>query len=1024
MENNRIFNQKNLLKNAIRDVKLEKNDLLKRRKILNKWIRMHKDGTLKKQKEESLKDGFLLQIFGDVLKYVKITDSKEWNLAMELKTKIDGQKADGVLGFFNNKKESVRVVIELKGPYVDLEARQRRQGENRTPIEQAFGYVPKYDGKCEWVIVSNFYEIRLYPSRNMSKYEIFNLDMLQETENFQKFIYLLSKTALIGDNNDHIPKIKELFDEDIRAEKKIEKNFYTLYKGIREKIFKNLLKNNKEINENVILEKTQKLMDRFLFVVFAESKGLLKKNSYNMIVKKGSSFLGIFEMFKTFCGWINSGNKQYKINKYNGGLFAPDSILDGLLIEDAVFYELEKLSEYDFESQMSENILGHIFEQSISDLEELKDEINKIVGKRKKDGIFYTPKHITKIIVENAVGNWLEDRKIELGFYDLPKMTKIFTQKDKLTEEAKKHLKFWKSYREVVKKVKIIDPACGSGAFLIEVFDYLARIGEEINKQILSFDLSQSRSLTEDINKSILLNNIYGVDLSSESVEITKLALWLKTADKDKPLENLDKNIKCGNSIINNKKNKKSFDWSEEFKEVSKYGGFDIVIGNPPYIRHERIKEYKPYLEENYKVYTSTANLYCYFYELGYKLLKNNGYLGYITSNKWFRTSYGKNLRKFLLEKTEILTIIDYNGVKIFDGATVDPNILVFRKLTLKNQKILISKNYDHIIDVKIGDGESFKYSQKLLSSENFSFVVTPVEISIKEKIKKIGKPLKEWNIKINYGVKTGLNDAFIINKQTRDELVNADFKNSEIIKPILRGRDIKKYSINFSNLYLIALFPSKNYDIENYPKIKQYFLNKIGFDKLKQTGDKGSRKKTRYKWFETQDNIAYYKNFEIEKIVYPETTQGAYFVYDNNNYYLDKTCFMIVGEHLKYLNAILSSKLYEYVFKKFYSGQNMGKSSYQYNKVFLEKLPVKPFSNRTALEKRVSKILENNKKILDYKVLYKRYEIEKQYDKLIDLDKLIEICKRNIQEIDYEINQEVYNIYGLNDKEIKFIEK
>ena len=151
MENNRIFNQKNLLKNAIRDVKLEKNDLLKRRKILNKWIRMHKDGTLKKQKEESLKDGFLLQIFGDVLKYVKITDSKEWNLAMELKTKIDGQKADGVLGFFNNKKESVRVVIELKGPYVDLEARQRRQGENRTPIEQAFGYVPKYDGKCEWV---------------------------------------------------------------------------------------------------------------------------------------------------------------------------------------------------------------------------------------------------------------------------------------------------------------------------------------------------------------------------------------------------------------------------------------------------------------------------------------------------------------------------------------------------------------------------------------------------------------------------------------------------------------------------------------------------------------------------------------------------------------------------------------------------------------------------------------------------------------------------------------------------------
>lgn len=945
----------------------------------------------------------------------------------EAKTKIDGTKADGMLGFFTKEdldkkkiSDKVRVVIELKAPYFNLDQKQKRQGDNRTAVEQAFGYVSKYgNGNCQWVIVSNYYEIRLYTSLDQSKYEYFDLDMLRETENFQKFIYLLSKTSLIGDGGKHTPKTKVLFEENIAEEKRIEKQFYTLYKSVRENVFKNLVANNREVNEELLLEKTQKLMDRFLFIAFAEDKGLLPRNSYeSVIVKKGKEYLGIFEMFKTFCNWINSGNKQFNINRYNGGLFKEDTDLDGLLIEDAVFEELEKIAQYDFSEQVNEHILGHIFEQSITDLEEIKSslqnkEYDQKEGKRKKTGVFYTPKHITRHIVETTIGNWLEDKKAELGYYELPEIKEFWTTKG-LSSNAKKHLEFWKKYRDAVKNMKIIDPACGSGAFLIEAFDYLMKISEYIKEQIASFNISGSYSLTEDITSSILLNNIYGVDLSAESVEITKLALWLKTADPSRPLENLDENIKHGNSVVDDKQIDENFafNWKKEFSEIFENGGFDIVIGNPPYVRQESIKEIKPHLQKNYTVYTGVADLYCYFYELGYKLLKkDSGYLGFITSNKWFRAKYGQNLRQFLLENTEILEIIDYNGIKIFDGATVDSNIIVFKA----------KKDSENIneMSIKIGESDYFKLKQNSLSSEMFVFSHNEEEISIKEKIEKIGKPLKEWEISINYGVKTGLNDAFIINKETRDMLINADFKNSEVIKPLLRGRDIKKYDINFAELYLINIHNgTKNKDainINDYPKIKEWLDT---FEpKLSKRSDKG---KTPY----NLRNCAYLDDFEKEKIVYAEMVQSPQFYYDKDGYNILNTAYLIVGKNLKYLIAFLNSNFITYAFKKYYSGGGLGKNGLRYIRNFVEKLPIKPYENETYLEDKVTEILATNKKISDYKILLERAKSNKKYDEIIDLEKLLEDSQLLVQKLEYEINQEIYKIYGLTQKEIDFIEK
>ncbi len=1025
---NKIFNQKILTENAVREVNLEKHNLQERRKKLEKWIEFHKTGNLKNYKEESLQGEFLNEIFSGVLNYKNSRESaEEWHLEREAKTKIDGTKADGMLGFFTKEdldkkkiSDKVRVVIELKAPYFNLDQKQKRQGDNRTAVEQAFGYVSKYgNGNCQWVIVSNYYEIRLYTSLDQSKYEYFNLDMLQETENFQKFIYLLSKTSLIGDGGKHTPKTKVLFEENIAEEKRIEKQFYTLYKSVRENVFKNLVANNREVNEELLLEKTQKLMDRFLFIAFAEDKGLLPRNSYeSVIVKKGKEYLGIFEMFKTFCNWINSGNKQFNINRYNGGLFKEDTDLDGLLIEDAVFEELEKIAQYDFSEQVNEHILGHIFEQSITDLEEIKSslqnkEYDQKEGKRKKTGVFYTPKHITRHIVETTIGNWLEDKKAELGYYELPEIKEFWTTKG-LSSNAKKHLEFWKKYRDAVKNMKIIDPACGSGAFLIEAFDYLMKISEYIKEQIASFNISGSYSLTEDITSSILLNNIYGVDLSAESVEITKLALWLKTADPSRPLENLDENIKHGNSVVDDKQIDENFafNWKEEFREIFENGGFDIVIGNPPYVRQESIKEIKPHLQKNYAVYTGVADLYCYFYELGYKLLKkDSGYLGFITSNKWFRAKYGQNLRQFLLENTEILEIIDYNGIKIFDGATVDSNIIVFKA----------KKDSENIneMSIKIGESDYFKLKQNSLSSEMFVFSHNEEEISIKEKIEKIGKPLKEWEISINRGILTGLNDAFIINKEIRDMLINVDFKNSEVIKPLLRGRDIKKYDINFAELYLINIHNgTKNTEainINDYPKIKEWLDT---FEpKLSKRSDKG---KTPY----NLRNCAYLDDFEKEKIVYAEMVQSPQFYYDKDGYNILNTAYLIVGKNLKYLIAFLNSNFITYAFKKYYSGGGLGKNGLRYIRNFVEKLPIKPYENEIYLEDKVTEILATNKKISDYKILLERAKSNKKYDEIIDLEKLLEDSQLLVQKLEYEINQDIYKIYGLTQKEIDFIEK
>jgi hypothetical protein len=382
-----------------------------------------------------------------------------------------------------------------------------------------------------------------------------------------------------------------------------------------------------------------------------------------------------------------------QINGYNGGLFASDPDLDGLQVADASLDGIEALAGYDFETDLNVNILGHIFEQSISDLEALRAEIRGEAAdaqrsRRKRDGIFYTPELITSFMVARTIGGWLAEREAEI------EASHRTGKPGPMAKETR--LKVMLDYLEVLKHIKVLDPACGSGAFLVAAFDYLIAEYERVNAAIAELTGAPQQLGLFDLDRQILQDNLFGVDLNRESVEITKLSLWLKTARRDKPLNNLDANIRCGNSLVEPPGPKataalreafaalpadsRAFDWRVAFPAVFERGGFDVVIGNPPYVRQEALGTLKGYLAQCYASYSGVADLYVYFYERGLDLLAPGGKLSYIVTNKWMRAGYGEPLRRLFSERAVFEEMLDFGHAPIFEDADTFPCIIVARR--------------------------------------------------------------------------------------------------------------------------------------------------------------------------------------------------------------------------------------------------------------------------------------------------------------------------------------------------------
>ncbi len=955
---------------------------------------------IRNSKEEQYQEGFLRELFVKILGY-KLNPTPGFNLTTEYKNIKDSKKTDGAIII----NESVKAVIELKGTNTtDL-----------SKIEsQAFGY-KNNQPVCAYVITSNFEKLRFYIDNAIEHIE-FNLFTLSKADFGILYLCLAFESIEKG-----IPK--KVKEESLSQEDVITRKLYQDYSLFKRELHQNLVSLNPQYDSLTLFKKSQKLLDRFLFLFFAEDRHLLPPNSVRLILNDWRELqerdveIPLYQRFKKYFEYLNTGykGKRYDVFAYNGGLFKPDEVLDTILIDDELlFRHIYKLSEYDFVSEVDVNILGHIFENSLNELDEINaqltgEEIDKTKTRRKKDGVFYTPKYITKYIVENTVGKLCTDKKTELHIVE----EEYATDKRRQLKTKQALLDRLKTYQNWLLQLTICDPACGSGAFLNQALDFLItehRYIDELQAKLLGVPI-----IFSDIEKSILENNLFGVDLNEESVEIAKLSLWLRTAQPNRKLNDLNNNIKCGNSLISDPAvaGDKAFDWEREFpqvfgrkeietpftevprdktpdylklikektleaqskaeqalalskeaaelsKKVYKYaekldavsdddplygigkGGFDVVIGNPPYVQLQTMGKMSDILKNcGYETFDKGADLYCLFTERGYKLLKNGGIQSFIMPNKWMLVAYGKQLRKFL-SKTGLCQILNFGDIQFFQEATTYVCIFVTQKSKQHDNVKVLSLNQKTYHGDFITEVESNIYDY---SSSNFGeaeWSIQPYNDAQKlEQMKLMGTELKDLPINIYRGILTGYNEAFYIDEETRQMLIYADAKSAELIKPMVRGRDILAYGIS-DNEFLINVHngikeknpPLPPIRIDEYPAIKKHLDNFYPW--LEKRGDKGD---TPY----NLRNCAYLEEFSKPKIIYPNMTSVFPFMYDESGILGNQKCFILTAQDdsvsLLFLTALFNSSLAK-LWIWFNSPELQG-GTREISKVYFERFPV-----------------------------------------------------------------------------------
>ena len=550
------------------------------------------------------------------------------------------------------------------------------------------------------------------------------------------------------------------------------------------------------------------------------------------------------------------------IPPYNGGLFAEDPLVDTIILTEDLAKGVASLGAWDHRREVPVTVLGHIFEQSITDIEtkraEARGEEPPKISARKRTGVVYTPDTVTRFLVEQTIGRTLDERRAAL------RMAHGVGEGDIPTD---REIGFWQAWLDILRNLTIVDPACGSGAFLVAAFDRLAIEYRPVLEHL--DDLGAPAGI--DAFDEIVTRNLFGVDLNRELVEITRLSLWLKTARRGHRLQSLDATVRAGDSFIKDEAfTARPFDWRAAFPQVFERGGFDVVIGNPPYVRMEYIKAIKPYLEKYYKVAADRADLYAYFYERGVELLKDGGRLGFISSSTFFRTGSGANLRKLLTETTAIETIVDFGYAQLFEGMTTYPAIVTLTKTNEQEGDLsyLIVEG-DPPADLGRAFGEGSGAMPRVRLSQKSWRVEDEALARLRDKIAKGRKTLGEVYSAPLYGIKTGLNDAFIIDSATNDRLVQADPRSAEVLKPFLRGEDVKRWRVEPEGLWLINT-PKGKVDIDNYPAIRGWLLP------FKPELEKRA---TKQEWFELQQaQLAYQPKLLDAKLVWPHFQPNATF--------------------------------------------------------------------------------------------------------------------------------------------------
>lgn len=738
--------------------KIETDQVMGHIDLVRTWQHDFHHGSLKADNETSREQQYNHDFFVSILGY---RQAPTVPTTFEPKATTSGKQfPDAILKYADPVHDINNVfgVVELKGAAIPLDKPQQRAG-NMTPVQQAFKYKYQYP-TSPFVVVSNFWEFRLY-NNNQLVYESWTLDELVDPEgdyiNFKTWYVLMRSDNFTVARG--LSKTQELLRFVQTEQEKVGRAFYDDYKTARIKLLRDILKKNPLVDADLAIEKAQTIIDRVVFTCFAEDIGLLPPDILALTVKDAESShidKSVFNAFKRLFTAIDKGSAQLEIpNGYNGGLFAYDEVIDGLDVSDDVMRALAKLGErYDFEDELPVNVLGHIFEQSITDLEGIRRQVNDNVdpddlapdaaahdGQRHREGIYYTPDYIVRYIVDNTVGTYLHEKEREIQAKH--KLTGRLGEKGYSERRQKAYIE----YQFILQDIKVLDLACGSGAFLVYVFDYL-RIENQRVADILG-DLALHSS--DEFVRNILTTNIFGVDLNRESVEISKLSLWLKTAEKDKPLASLDKNIRCGNSLVDNAMfTDKPFDWADDFADIIATGGFDVVVGNPPYVNAMEMSRNIPeperrHMRAGYTTAVGAVDLYIYFFERGIELLKPGGKLGYITPNRWLSVSYGKALRGWLIENARFESILNASDTNVFEDADVYPVVTIVTKEETDEDYKITAGRLEEMTAVPLGDDHD---SSKLTSMPdnimgfllNDKLPITEKVFSKSERLLKVGE--------------------------------------------------------------------------------------------------------------------------------------------------------------------------------------------------------------------------------------------------------------------------------------------
>ena len=586
-----------LLEKESHDQRLKGPDQDRAYEIICKWANIESKGKLDPMKETNLEGEFCKDIFGDALGYTLFSEGKDlWNF--QQKYFVNGGHADAAIGVFgSDRKPQVRSVIELKGPKVNVD-KDRSQG--RTPVQQCWDYLNALPD-CPWGIVCNYVSFRLYHRNQTPRvYELFVLQELKKREVFDRFFYLFHRDGFLPHPPSQPPHADSLLEKCTTRQRQVGDELYDYYRDNRLALIQHLLVQPHNKSLDTAIRTAQKLIDRIIFVAFCQDRDLLPGKSLKRAWEQVAPFARVtnpkwqnfLELFRS----IDKGNLDRNIPPYNGGLFREDPEVDNLSLDDDWTDFFKAVGDYDFAHEVNVDVLGHIFEKSINDIERIRQtglqgievaekEKPKMLksAERKKGGIYYTPREFTDFIAKNTVGR-IADEKIKV----LERNFGIRLDQIDKTIEKNRVISFAERAIEELKDIKVVDPACGSGAFLIQAYQVLEDKYLELVDVLDIHDAKLADDLRNKVSDSILHYNLFGVDLSPEAVEITQLALWLRSASKDKSLADLSKNIVCGNSLISDTAvDSRALDWQKAFKDVFSHPnpGFDCVIGNPPWER-------------------------------------------------------------------------------------------------------------------------------------------------------------------------------------------------------------------------------------------------------------------------------------------------------------------------------------------------------------------------------------------------------------------------------------------------------